>query len=576
MNYQFAPTVRLQGKYNFFEGYSAIIAELSRDARFAPGKVIAFETYPGSDEKLLQAALLDAFSDALVFSSETLFLPRLAYEKMVARNLTDDRVFGVMSNHQLREFIDPSGQKQLQRQLADANQKLVIIYGMGASLVTAADQVVYVDVPRWEIQLKMRAGEVANWRCDNAGTDSEQLIKRGFYLDWPIADRYKKELLSTVDYVLELHRKQPVMMRGEEYRSAMKEVVNQPFSLVPFFDPGVWGGHWMQQTFNHRQEEINLAWSFNGVPEENSLLLEAQNHTFETPGTNLLLLAGEELLGPRVYGRFGDSFPIRFNFLDTVAGENLSLQVHPKLSYIQNVFGLPYTQDESYYILHAEPEASVYLGTKSGVTKEELMVALKAAQTPETGFDSEAYIYRRPAVAHDHFLIPAGTIHSSGKGMVVLEISATPNRFTFKMWDWGRVDLNGRPRPVHLEHAEKNIDLRCNQHFVEKELCNQFEVLATGDGWREERTGLHELEWIETRRHRFTVPVIHENPYGVNVLNLVSGEKAIIDSPDGEFEPMTITYAQTVIIPAQIMRYRITPMGDCERTPCMTVKAFIR
>ncbi len=113
---------------------------------------------------------------------------------------------------------------------------------------------------------------------------------------------------------------------------------------------------------------------------------------------------------------------------------------------------------------------------------------------------------------------------------MVLEISATPNRFTFKLWDWGRLGLDGLPRPVHLNHGEPNIVISRDQDWVEQELCNQMELIAEYPEWQEERTGLHKTEFIETRRHTFTGMVLHQTHGSVNMLNLVEGEEAIIES----------------------------------------------
>lgn len=148
----------------------------------------------------------------------------------------------------------------------------------------------------------------------------------------------------------------------------------------------------MQEEFSVGQEEKNLAWSFRGVPEENSLLFTIGSLQFETPGSNLVFLFGEELLGRRVLGQFGHNFPIRFNLLDTWGGQNLSLQVYPKIDYVQNVFGAHYTQDESYYILDAKKDAVVYLGVNSGIEKEDLLAALKEATSGYAIFDDEKYI----------------------------------------------------------------------------------------------------------------------------------------------------------------------------------------
>ncbi len=218
------------------------------------------------------------------------------------------------------------------------------------------------------------------------------------------------------------------------------------------------------------------------------------------------------LLGEAVHARFGDEFPIRFDFLDTMGGGNLSFQVHPLTEYIQRHFGMHYTQDESYYLLDAGPGATVYLGLRENIDPAAMARDLARAQTGGQPFPADQYAQRWPAGKHDHFLIPAGTVHCSGANSMVLEISATPYIFTFKLWDWGRLGLDGRPRPIHLEHGLANVQWDRTRPWVERELVNHIEPLGSGDGWREERTGLHEREFIETRRHWFTGPV--RSPYG--------------------------------------------------------------
>ena len=157
------------------------------------------------------------------------------------------------------------------------------------------------------------------------------------------------------------------------------------------------------------------------------------------------------MLGEAVHARFGTEFPIRFDFLDTMDGGNLSLQVHPLTEYIQQQFGMHYTQDESYYLLDAADDGCVYLGLKENIDREQ-MIATCTRRTADP-FDAENYVNKFPAKKHDHFLIPAGTIHCSGSNSMVLEISATPYIFTFKLWDWGRLGLDGTPRPIHLDHG---------------------------------------------------------------------------------------------------------------------------
>jgi len=282
------------------------------------------------------------------------------------------------------------------------------------------------------------------------------------------------------------------------------------------------------------------------------------------------------LLGEAVHARFGAEFPIRFDFLDTMGGGNLSLQVHPLTQYIREKFGMDYTQDESYYLLDAGPDATVYLGLKDNISPQEMTDDLDRAQEGGAAFPAEKYVNRWPARKHDHFLIPAGTIHCSGANSMVLEISATPYIFTFKLWDWGRLGLDGRPRPISIEHGVANIQWDRTTEWVRQELINCFETIREEADWREERTGLHEREFIETRRHWFTGTVLHQTDGGVNVLNLVKGDEAIVESPSGTFAPFVVHYAETFIVPAAVNAYTVRPHGISVGKRCGTIKAFVR
>lgn len=200
----------------------------------------------------------------------------------------------------------------------------------------------------------------------------------------------------------------------------------------------------------------------------------------------------------------------------------------------------------------------------------------KKAQKGEIFFDADKYINKFPARKHDHFLIPNGTIHCSGTGSMVLEISATPYIFTFKLWDWDRLGLDGKPRPINIEHGAHVIQWNRDTDWCKENIINRVDKIAEGDGWREERTGLHENEFIETRRHWFTKPVLHTTNGSVNVINLIEGEEAIVESPKDRFEPFVVHYAETFIIPEIVGTYTIRPYGKSEGKQCATLKAFVR
>ncbi|HKS33534.1 MAG TPA: class I mannose-6-phosphate isomerase [Enterobacteriaceae bacterium] len=571
------PEVSVQGYDDHaWQGWEALAAALSARLHQRPNMVLVIDCYPGVRLQDLEQHLLPALGARQIINVETARQDEQALHQLLARNLTDDRVFGVLSCHQLAEFFDAQKLNAL-RESVDQAEGLTVVYGSGASLVHQGDILLYADLTRWEIQQRMRSGELDNWGAENQSEDMLRRYKRAFFIEWRVFDRHKTPLLKRADFLLDTNRQNaPAMVSGAAFRAGLAQTTQHPFRVVPFFDPGVWGGQWMKNQFDLDPSAPNYAWCFDCVPEENSLLMRFGKVRIEIPSQDLVLLQPQALLGEKVHARFGAEFPIRFDFLDTMGGQNLSFQVHPLTEYIQQHFGMHYTQDESYYILDAAPDARVWLGTKTGIQPEAMLDSLACAQRGERPFDDERFVNQFPARKHDHFLIPAGTVHCSGAGTLVLEISATPYIFTFKLWDWGRVGLDGLPRPVHLQHGKEVIDWQRDTTWVEKHLVNHVEPVGEGDGWREERTGLHEREFIETRRHWFSKAVTHHTNGGVNVLNLVEGSQVMVDSPDGAFEPFIVHYAETFIIPAAVGQYRIAPYGESVGQTLATMKAWVR
>jgi mannose-6-phosphate isomerase class I len=564
--YDLEPTTDVAGfDAEAFRGVRAVQAALVAEAENAD--VVVVECYPGVSDDVCDL-VREAIRPDVVVRSEDAFYDGDELTRRMQPYLTDDRVRGVMYHGAMEDFIDPQALADARSRVGEAraSRRRVLVFGVGATLVEPKpDLLVYCDLARWEIQLRYRAG-MPNFKQQNRDEDVLRKVKRGYFVEWRIADRRKAEVFGQVDWFLDTNvAGDPRLVSGGALRAGLAKVARQPFRLVPYFDPGVWGGHWMQERFGLDPSQPNYAWSFDGVPEENSLYLRFGDVRVEVPAQDLTLTHPLELLGEQVFARFGAEFPIRFDFLDTMGGQNLSLQVHPRTDYIRDRFGMAYTQDESYYILDAGEGAGVYLGVRDGVDPSEMMAALRAAQEGGEPFDAERFVNRFDAHRHDHFLIPAGTVHCSAANTVVLEVSATPYNFTFKMWDWGRVGLDGLPRPIHLDDAERNICWDRRTDWCREQLVNAFEEVASGAGWREEHTGLHELEFLETRRITTTVPVVRDATEGVRMLNLVDGTAALVESPTGAFAPFEVHYAETFIVPAAAGRYVLRPAHAGEK-----------
>ena len=421
--------------------------------------------------------------------------------------------------------------------------------------------------------MRYRKG-MPNFLQTNYKQDSLRKIKRGYFIEWRIADRHKEELYDRIDYYLDTDvPDDPNMVCGEGLRAGLRKLTGQPFRTVPYFDPGVWGGQWMKEVCGLDPKEKNYAWSFDGVPEENGLYFRFGKVRVACPAMNLTKYQPREFLGEKTFSRFGAEFPIRFDFLDTMDGQNLSLQVHPITEYMHKKFGMAYTQDESYYILDCQKDGGVFLGVKEGINPEEMIAALKEAQTGKVRFDAGKYVNFFKAEKFDHYLIPAGTIHCSSNDCMVLEISATPYNFTFKLWDWDRLGLDGLPRPIHIEDGEKVIQFDRTTEWVKKNLVNHFEVLQENEDYKETRTGLHELEFIESRVYDVNTSVTFESNNEFCMCNLVDGRKAVIESAENRFEPYTVHYAETFIIPAKAGDVIIRPADD---GPIKVIKANVR
>lgn len=569
-NYDKFPSTVIAG--TIFQGWDEIRGVLSDCLK--SNNVLAVDCYTGVYEEELVREL-SKLSARLILVRD-LYKEESELRCMTERFMTEDVLFGYVTNLCISDYFDAEKLEDARRCACDASTPLIII-GTGAGMVAPGATLVYVDMARWEIQQRCRRHEVKALGIDNREDAVSLQYKRGYFNDWRICDRYKSTLFEHVDYWLDSHIPgSPKMIDRQTFHKGIDKTATKPFRVVPYFDQAPWGGQWMKAVCDLDPDVPNYGWCFDCVPEENSLYLEVNGVRFELPSVDLVLLKSKELLGEPVEARFGKEFPIRFDFLDTMGGGNLSLQVHPTTQFIHENFGMFYTQDESYYLLDAEEDAVVYLGVRNGTDSKEMIEELRRAQRGETVFDAEKYVNKIPAKKHDHFLIPGGTVHCSGANSMVLEISSTPNLFTFKLWDWQRMGLDGKPRPINVERGKCVIDWRRDTDYVYRNLRNCVTVIEEGEGWTEERTGLHENEFIETRRHRFRVPVLHHTNGSVNVFNLVEGEEAIIESPDRSFEPFVVHYAETFIIPACVGEYTIRPYGQSEGKECVTIKAYVR
>ncbi|MBC7958311.1 MAG: mannose-6-phosphate isomerase, partial [Vallitaleaceae bacterium] len=233
-NYDKEPFVDIQGAFDqvAFEGYEAIAKQLSQHMQRLGSKktVVTVECYPGVRVQEVKQGLGSYIDFDFVYYSEDFAYDSKAITKLIQNNLTEDRVFGIMSHHQMKDFFSPEKLDQVNREIAGIASGNILIIGVGATLLATPDVLLYADLARWEIQLRYRSKEMGNWKMDNYDEDILRKYKRAFFVEWRVADRLKKNLFDRIDYLLDTNIKdQPKMVEGKAYLDGLEQCSTRPF-----------------------------------------------------------------------------------------------------------------------------------------------------------------------------------------------------------------------------------------------------------------------------------------------------------------------------------------------------------
>jgi len=479
----------------------------------------------------------------------------------------DDPIFGKRFTGTLADFFGPLDQPHTE----DSQSDVIIYYGAGAALFTDNAYLVYVDVPKNEIQYRARAGSISNLGKTEV-QDPAQMYKRFYYVDWVVLNAHKAALLPKIDLYVDAQDPEiPAIIPGNALRQALTAMSHSYFRVRPWFEPGPWGGQWMKEHIPKLSRNVpNYAWSFEMIAPEQGIVLESDGKLLEISFDLLMAHDAQAVLGDHA-DRFGQQFPIRFDFLDTFSGGNLSVQCHPRPSYIRKHFGEDFTQDETYYILDCKPGANVYLGFQDDIDPAEFRSALENSFHNGMPVEIERFVQTIPCKKHRLFLIPNGTIHCSGTDNLVLEISATPYIFTFKMYDWLRLDLQGKPRPLNIQRAFNNLYFERRGQAVERELIAEPTLLEEGDDWQVFHLPTHPSHFYDVHRIEFNTSVNVRTDGSPHILMLVEGTSVYLETANGSRQ--RFNYAETFIVPAAADGYTLINEGIAQ---AKVVKAYLK
>jgi mannose-6-phosphate isomerase class I len=560
-------------------GYKPLAAELATLHKKG-GRVIAIDGYHGTQWKLLISGL-SAELTSLGISHEWTGISDYLLPQSRLTELTepfmggDDPIFGRIWPLGIEPFFDAARIAEVRRSLlihkGSDSETLHLVCGTGASLIGCQDACWYSDVSKQQQQQFCREGILTNW------TSSDNLpfgswYKRSYYVEWPVQNKLKQALLPEIDRFIDFNNPdEPVSISGDDFRNTLAELSRTPFRPRPWFAPGPWGGQFMKGHMGLDSEEPNFAWSFELIAPENGVLISSGDRMLEFSFDYLLYHDNKAVMGGETARRFGTEWPVRFDYLDTIEGGNLSVQVHPSNEYIRSEFGETFTQDETYYISKAEPGARVYLGLKDGADPMEFRKQLELSAETGEEVDIDRFVNSLPAKNHDLFYIPNGTIHCSGAGNMVLEISATPYIYTFKLYDYLRRDLNGNLRPINVDRGFDNLKTDRTTGWVRENLVARPRVLSESAGCTEWVLMDVPYMFYVINRVDFEKTCEFTAEGLAYMVNLVEGDRVEVISENGRVT--NLAYLESMVIPASTGKVKFVNKGQ---NPCKMVKVYVR
>ena len=548
--------------------------ELGRSILFIDGYISA----PMNLLAVLTARALNQTGTAVTLQ-DTAFLYKEENElkEMLLPYLPEDRetdpplLYGRLYHGGYEGMMRQGEVASLERKLAEFKKQgsgVMILYGNGClidPLRSYADIRVYADMTQKRTVLNIKSGHTGNLGFKTPQPFNDTL-RHAYYIDFEAAGALRGKLIKeqALDYYVAGDKVDHMqLVPFETYLSVCRTLATYPFRCRPVYIEGVWGGFYVKHLRNLPSAMRNCAWVFDLIPMEVSIVADMDGLALEMPYYGFVQTVGNELMGEKCHKKFDGYFPIRFNYDDTFhASGNMSIQCHPDSKYVRENNGELGRQDESYYIVVSGQGAKTYCGFQNGCDTAEFLSEIKRSEREAVPIDHDKYVYAEPSKPGMQFLIPAGTIHASGRNQVILEIgSLTIGSYTYKLYDYLRKDLDGKPRPIHSYHGERVLKRERNADWVHENLIQQPRIVRENEEGREIIVGEHDLLYFTLRNLCFDKRMTDEASDRFHVLVLVEGEQVLIRSLNDPSRFFVQRYLDMVVVPASFGKYEVINQG---------------
>ena len=531
-----------------FRGWEAISKAIRKHVKTLEQKkvVVCIECYQGTYADFNLKALKEHLAPNVTCKSRDIYKDEHELQQM----LKQEAVLASNFQHTTKtidDYFDPAKLLALQNNIDFIDNGVVLIHGIGAHKIWKPDILIYSDMSRHEILQRFRRNDIANLGVDNRHDAFEHQHRWSYFIDWPICDKIKKSLIATCDYFLETNNwVKPMLAEGHVVRKAWEAATKQPFFTAKFFDPELWDG----QMKKEKTEEEDFSWGFDCDIEQNNLLLKFNDYLFESPAINLVHYRPEALLGQPAYRKFGPEMPIRFEFVDSMDHEQLSLHVFPSEESLpgrtrQNIY-----QDNHFYVMDASPQAKLHLGLSNDVSAAYLWDNIRNHAPKHT---IAQLLHTLKLKKHDHICVPTDVVYSKGKRLMAIQVSASPSVYQFNIYHEG-----GQPSPREGVDEDRLGDIVKYTKNPDNIKITRPTPPTTEAIYAEKLPG-HDSDVALLQRIWFTAAVVLETKGTLQLYNLIEGEEAIISSTDDSFEPFVVHYAETFVIPAGIAAFEIAP-----------------